>query len=172
VDRGLDEATASRWIAAYWGALTVGRLLLGSVGLRTTPGRLVAGSAAVALVGVTVLWLAPTSVASLGLVVVGAGFAGIFPALVALVPLRVGDAASPGAVGVGMAAASVGVAVGPAVVGRVAEVAGAPAIGPSLVAVTGLLLGVHLVATAVARGARPPVATTTASWPSVVAPEP
>lgn len=170
--RGLDEATASRWVAAYWGALTVGRLLLGSVGLRTTPGRLVAGSATVALGGVAVLWLAPTSVAPVGLVVVGAGFAGIFPALVALVPQRVGDAASPGAVGVGLAAGSVGVAVGPAVVGRVAEVAGTAAIGPSLVVATGLVLVVHLAATAVARGARPLAATTTAEWPSVVAPEP
>lgn len=179
-DRGVDEVSASRWIAAYWGALTVGRLVLGSVGVRVPPGRLVAGSATVALAGTLVVWLGPGAVASLGLIVVGAGFAGIFPALVALVPLRVGDAAAAGSVGVGMAAASVGVAVGPAVVGRVAERFGEAAIGPALVVAAAVLLGVHLLATAIAR-ATPPAESegrpgaaprTSREWPAVVAPEP
>lgn len=172
-ERGMAELAASRWIAAYWASLTVGRLVLGTVRRPVPAGRLVSVAIVVAAVGTTLLWLGPHDVAPVGLAVAGAGFAGIFPAMVALIPERVGRHAAAGVVGVAMAAASAGMTLGPAVVAQVADAWGVDAIGPALVAVVATLAAVHTIGLLVCRGSSgggrvsAPV-----DWPQVVADEP
>lgn len=171
--RGMAELAASRWIAGYWASLTLGRLVLGTVRRPVPADRLVSVAVAVAAVGTTLLWLSPHVVAPVGLAVAGAAFAGIFPAMVALIPRRVGHQAAAGAVGVAMAAASAGVTVGPAVVAKASDAWGADAIGPALVVVVAFLAVVHAASLFVCRdGPSGEQVSAPSEWPQIVADEP
>lgn len=149
--RGLAEGAAGVAITAYWGALTIGRLGLGAVGARVAPHRVLGVAAATALVGLAVLGLgsaASAAVGAVGLVATGLSLSGIFPALVAVSPHRLGVARSVAVMGWQTSAAAVGLAAVPAVVGVVAGRLGPAAIGPALLVVGVVFVAVHLLTVA------------------------
>ncbi len=127
-DDGMGASAASVWVASYWAAMTLGRLWLGVAGHRRGAGRLLAGSAAGAVVGSALL----AADVPLGLPVLGASLAAIFPTLVLVTPSRVGSERAAAAIGWQMAAAGVGGAAGPAIVGVVLESAGVDAYGTAV----------------------------------------
>lgn len=137
--RDLAITTAGAWVATYWGALTLGRLMFGTIGHRTPARRIVELGSAGALVGLVVLWLDPFDLGMVGLPIVGFSLAGIFPALVTLTPGAVGVERSGDAIGFQLSAAAVGAAAIPWLAGRVVGVSSLESLGPILV-VTGVAL--------------------------------
>ncbi|HVN51642.1 MAG TPA: MFS transporter [Acidimicrobiales bacterium] len=137
--RGLGDTAAGASVTAYWAALAAGRLALGALGTRVTSRQVVAGSVSGVAVGAFALWLLPAAASPVGLVLLGLSLAGIFPALTALTPSRVGPERATSVIGRQLAAAMVGGAAGSAVIGIVAQHLGAEAVAPAIVAV-GLLL--------------------------------
>jgi len=137
--RGLSTGVAGASVTAYWGALALGRLLLGALGHRIPLERIVAGSVLLTTVASVGFWLLPATASVVALVGIGFGLAGIFPTLTALTPDRVGPARAPGVIGAQLAAAVVGGAVGSAVVGAVAGHVGPSAI-PAALAVAAVAL--------------------------------
>lgn len=137
---GMADGPAALSVTGFWAALTAGRLGAGLAGHRAPPGRvLVVSMVAVPLAAA--LLLAGGAVASAGLLLLGGSLAGVFPALVALTPSRLGPARARRLMGLQFGSAVVGAAVVSAAVGVIAARAGERAIAPSLLAVALVLVG-------------------------------
>ncbi len=147
---GMSGGTASIWVSSYWGAMTVGRLWFGLAGHHLAPSRVLAASAAGAIMGTVLL----TADVAAGLPVLGASLASIFPTLVLVTPSRVGGERAAGVIGWQMAAAGAGGAAGPTAVGTVLERVGVDAYGPALV-VLAVLLAVAIATVDRSAGGRP-----------------
>jgi fucose permease len=132
--RGVGTAAAGISVTLYWGALAVGRLGLGAAGPRISPAQVLAGSVVGAVVGGVGLWVLPTLGASGALILLGLSLAGMFPALMALTPARVGPARTRTVISNQLAASVVGGAAWSAAVGLVAQHLGSAAIAPALLA--------------------------------------
>jgi fucose permease len=134
--RGMSTAVAGTWVAAYWGGLTAGRLLVSAFGGRATPSRTLNGSVALALLGVGFFWWNPAGVGFAALPLAGIGFAAIFPTLISLTPARIGRDRSTRMVGYQLAAANLGVATIPWALGLLAQAYGLAVLGPGLLGAT------------------------------------
>jgi fucose permease len=131
--RGLAAAGAGVTVSAYWAALFVGRLILGSVAEQHGSHRvLAAGLAGITVGAVLVLLPAPAAVAVAGFIVIGLAAAPMFPLLTLTTRERVGAAHADQAIGIQVAAGSIGAATIPAVVGVLIGHVGTGALGPCL----------------------------------------
>lgn len=120
----------------YWGALTVARFALAVPRRPFSPVAIVRWGAPVALGGAGLVWWRPSVVVALvGLVVVGAALAGVFPALIALTPSRVGEDFAHHVIGWQVGAAGLGGSAISAVFGLVFQRFGLRELGPALVGV-------------------------------------
>jgi fucose permease len=143
--RGMNDTAAGLWVASYWIGLTAARFALAAGGHRVRPIAVLNVGILLALVGVALLWIDPAGRGALGLPVAGVGFANIFPALVALMPDRVGRRRSGSVIGWSVAAASLGGTAVAAGVGVLVDGHGPAIIAPALAAVTATLAAVHAV---------------------------
>ena len=139
--RGLSTTTAGMTIAAYWAALTLGRVFFGhfavSLGRRATLRIGTIGAPAAA----ALIWLNPVPHADLaGAALLGLFLAPIFPTLMSATPDRVGQAFAPHAVGFQVSAAALGFVVFPSLVAIGARRWGMDTIGVYLLAASLLLL--------------------------------
>jgi fucose permease len=143
-DRGpLHLGTAATGLATfgYWGALTAARFALAAPRRPLSQGGIVRWGSVVALAGAAVVWWRPSTVVSLlGLVVIGGALAGIFPALVALTPSRVGEEMARHVIGWQIGAANIGGSAISALFGAVFQHYGLRDFGPALVVVAALVL--------------------------------
>ncbi|MEY2936047.1 MAG: hypothetical protein RL033_6796, partial [Pseudomonadota bacterium] len=89
--RGLAVAAAGVWTAAYWASLTLGRVALGWVAEWWGPDRLLRRASVGVLAGVSLLVFAPGLSGRLGLLLLGASLAPVYPTLMARTPRRVGE---------------------------------------------------------------------------------
>ncbi len=125
----------------YWAALTLVRFGLAAPRRPFSRVAIVRWGCVIAVVGAVLVWWQPAAtVAVIGLVVIGAGLAGVFPALVALTPARVGDEMARHVIGWQIGAASVGGAAISALFGAVFQRYGLQYFGPALVVVAALTL--------------------------------
>lgn len=123
LSRGFSRETAGLCAAAYYGAITVGRIGAGAVVDRVGARRSVAIGIAAALGGTVLFALggrAPASAAA-ALMLVGLGFAPIYPCLMHEVPRRFAPGAVQTVIGRQSGAAYIGGAFLPAVSGWVAQ---------------------------------------------------
>jgi fucose permease len=142
--RSVTPSTAGLWISIYWGSLTAGRLVLGTVAdhfgvdslLRTCILGIILGS-------VLIWWNIADPLSFLGLVLIGFTLAPLYPSLMSGTPKRVGAAHAANTIGFQAAAASIGVALLPGVAGVLAELLGLEVIGPFLVAASIVLFVLH-----------------------------
>lgn len=138
VRRGFAPETAALCIACFYGALTVGRILIGFVVEHWGNRRVVTGGTCLAVMGLAAFAFAAHVPAAVGaLVLTGLGLAPVYPALMHEVPRRFAPAAVQTIIGRQSGGASFGAALLPALAGWVAQV--------SLAAVPWLVLGVLLI---------------------------
>ncbi len=136
-DRGpLHMGTGPTGLATfgYWGALTLARFALAAPRRPLSQAGIVRWGCIVALGGAALVWWRPSSVAALvGLVVIGGALAGIFPALVALTPSRVGEEMARHVIGWQIGAADIGGSAISAAFGAIFQHYGLREFGPALV---------------------------------------
>lgn len=150
--RGFAIEAAGSWTAAYWASLTVGRIVLGGLVDRVGADRLLRVATIGAVLGVALLTSLDGLPGCLGLLLLGASLAPMFPTLVARTPARVGDGLAHHVVGLQVSAATLGTAVWPSAVGFLVATQGLGAVGAvSLVVAAALLLAHELL---LARGGR------------------
>ena len=151
--RGTAATAAGLWVAAYWAALTGGRLAMAVGADAVAPSTLLGGATLGAVAGTALLWLDPAGAGALGLPLVGLSLAPVFPTLVSLTPVRLGNDRAASAIGYQLSAAGIGAAALPGGVALAVEAGGLGTLGPALVAMAVVLLGLHHATEAVARPA-------------------
>jgi fucose permease len=138
--RGVSRVPAGLCVSAYWGALTVGRILFGQASARLSPHVLLRGVSLVVPIATLLIWLNPMGRGDvLGFVLLGFALAPIFPMLISITPEQVGGRFAHHAIGFQVSAASLGVACFPAVAGVLARRFGLDLIGEYLVVIALLL---------------------------------
>jgi len=118
---GLGADAAALALAAYWAAIMAGRLLSSRLVRRLRNETLILGSAALALAAAVLMALAPSgAAAAAGAVLLGLGFAAIYPTTLAIVGGRFA-ALTGTAFSVAIAVGLVGGMLAPWLAGRIAE---------------------------------------------------
>ncbi|MST31673.1 hypothetical protein GHK86_02885 [Acidimicrobiaceae bacterium USS-CC1] len=143
----------------YWGALTAVRIGLALLPRPLRHQTVIRGGTVAALAATAVIWWQPDTVTTLiAFAVLGGALAGIFPALIALTPGRLGDRRAQHAIAWQVGAASAGGAGLSAVIGGLIGALGLAVLGPAITALAVVLaiaeLGLDRLAPAAAVGAR------------------
>jgi MFS family permease len=121
--RGIAPATAGFCVSIYYGAITVGRLLVGFAVERCGSRPLVTLGILLALAGACLFAVTgPIAVAAAGLVLLGLGFAPVYPGLMHEVPRRFAPESVQIVIGRQTGAAYIGGALLPALAGGLATV--------------------------------------------------
>ena len=116
--RGIAVESAANGVAAYYGGITIGRFLAGFLSFKLNNRQMIWLGLSLATCGGFAMLLMPASgLIMFAFVLVGLGFAPIFPAMVHETPKRFGKAAAQSIIGYQMAAAYVGIAVFPPLFG-------------------------------------------------------
>ena len=138
---GLSAGAAGLAAFGYWGALTAVRIGL-ALPRRPVPLRLVVGGGMAASVVATVLiwWQPDTAVVVIGFVILGGALAGIFPALIATTPQRIGQRRAQHAIAWQVGAAAAGGSGISALLGLLIDHAGLAILGPAIVTLAALLV--------------------------------
>ena len=120
--KGLNPATAARWISFYYAGITIGRFLTGFITFRVTNKTLIRAGQLMALIGALLLIL-PLSpvVLAMSFVMIGLGFAPVFPGMIHETPARFGKEHSTILIGYQMAAAYTGTTLLPPLIGFIAS---------------------------------------------------
>ncbi len=138
--RDMAPVLAGTWVSAFWGSLTLGRVVSGAVIVRLTVRRLLWLCMGGSLLGVALLWLNLTAwLAFAGVALLGLSLAPMFPSLMSLTPVRMGPAHVANTVGFQIAAAMLGGAALISGFGLLADRLGLEALGPFLLVAGGLL---------------------------------
>jgi fucose permease len=117
----------------YWATLTVVRFALAAPRRPLSQRLIVNLGCAIAIIGAALVWWQPAAVvAIIGLLIIGGSLAGVFPALVALTPGRVGEERAHHVIGWQIGAASIGGAAISAAFGAVFQHYGLDKFGPAL----------------------------------------
>lgn len=130
-DRNLSIAAAAGAMAAFWGALTLGRLGL-ALPQRWSGQQVLEVSCLVFVVGTALIWLLPGPYATVGLALSGLGAAPVFPLYVALTPKRFGAELTGRAVGYAIAGAAAGAPVAVYLFGELAGHFGTAVLAPCI----------------------------------------
>jgi fucose permease len=131
--RGMTPERAAGAVAAYWGSLSLGRVLLGAVARRVPPRLVLRLCLAGTPMGALLLWTGGDGAPSVvGLALLGLCFAPVFPLMIGLTPERVGSSHAGHAIGLQVAAAALGGGVLPGAIGFLARRTGLEVVGPFL----------------------------------------
>ena len=138
---GLSASAAGLAAFGYWGALTAVRIGL-ALPARPVPARHVIGWGMAASVGATALiwWQPGTAVVVAGFVILGAALAGIFPALIAATPQRIGDQRARHAIAWQVGAAAAGGSGVSALIGLLIDRTSLAILGPAILTLALLLV--------------------------------
>lgn len=107
--KGIDAATAARWISFYYGGIVVGRFINGFFSMRFSDKTLILCGISVGLLGAILLMLPINKTLLLcSLVLIGMGYGPIFPCSIHATVSRFGEKYSPDIVGYQMGGAYMG----------------------------------------------------------------
>jgi fucose permease len=138
---GLSASAAGLAAFGYWGALTVVRIGLALPTKSVPAQRLIGGGLFVSVAATALIWWQPDTVVSVaGFVLLGAALAGMFPALIAVTPQRIGEQRAQHAIAWQVGAAAGGGSAISALVGLLINTSGLDVLGPALVVLALLLL--------------------------------
>jgi fucose permease len=143
--RGVSATVAGVCVSIYWGSLFVGRVVQGLVAERLGSGAVLRGSLIGMVVGAALVAVpGPGALAVTGLAIIGFAAAPVFPLLTLTTADRVGARHADRTIGLQIGAAGLGGALLPAGIGVLISRFGVEALGPSLVALSLILFGLHL----------------------------
>lgn len=138
--RSISPYLAGIMISAFWGMLTIGRIVFGAAANRIGITRLLRWS----MVGTVIssaMFIIPSPIASfISVAGMGLSLAAIFPTLMSDTPNRVGPELTSSAIGLQTGAASLGLAILPGLAGIFAERLGLEVLGPYLIVASTLML--------------------------------
>jgi fucose permease len=131
---------------AYWGTLTAVRIALGLIPHPPRNDTVVRVGGGLSLAATAIIWLAPSVPAKVvGFIILGGALAGVFPALVALTPGRVGADHAGRVIAWQVGAAAAGGAGISAIIGLLIDAINLTVLGPALTALAvALILGTAL----------------------------
>ncbi len=145
-DLHLSASAAGLATFGYWAALTAVRITLGLLRRGPANQRVVRWGGAVAVLAAALIWWQPGPVLTvLGFVLLGGSLAGIFPALVALTPGRLGADRAQHVIAWQIGAAAAGGAGISALVGLFIGSFGLSVLGPALTVLAGALVLTELI---------------------------
>jgi fucose permease len=148
---GLSASAAGLAAFGYWGALTVVRIGLALPTKSVPAQRLIGGGLFVSVAATALIWWQPDTVVSVaGFVLLGAALAGMFPALIAVTPQRIGEQRAQHAIAWQVGAAAGGGSAISALVGLLINTSGLDVLGPALVVLALLLLAANTALTRLA----------------------
>ena len=140
----LSESAAGLATFGYWGALTAARIGLALVPHPPAHQTVVRWGCLVAVLAAGLIWWDPATPATVaGFLIMGASLAGVFPALIALTPVRLGERRASKVIAWQVGAAVAGGAGVSALIGLLIGVTSVAVLGPSLVVLSFVLLGVE-----------------------------
>jgi len=120
-------------VFGYWGALTAVRIGLALLPRPVPPQAVVCWGSGIAVLAAAVIWWRPsTAVTVIGFVVLGGALAGVFPALIALTPVRLGEQRAHNVISWQVGAAAAGGAGLSAVIGLLIGATSLAALGPAI----------------------------------------
>lgn len=123
--KGLSTQEAARWIALYYGGITIGRFLTGFVTLKIKSHIMIRIGQFISALGALVLLLPlPVYFTMIGLILIGLGCAPIFPCMIHETPNRFGKGVSQSIMGLQMAFAYIGSTFMPPLFGIIAGKSG------------------------------------------------
>jgi fucose permease len=139
---GLSASAAGIATFGFWGALTGARIVLALLPRPLPPSRVVWWGSGGAVVATAVIWWQPGTPATLAAFsVLGVALAGVFPALIALTPHRIGRSRAQHVIAWQVGAAGAGGSALSALIGLLIGLAGLNVLGPSLTVLAVLLAG-------------------------------
>jgi fucose permease len=142
---GLSASPAGLAAFGYWGALTLVRIGLALPAKPISAQRVIGTGLVVSLAAAALIWWQPdTAVPVAGFVLLGAALAGMFPALIAVTPQRIGERRAAHAIAWQVGAAAGGGSAISAVIGLAINTSGLDVLGPALVALAALLLAANV----------------------------
>ena len=148
---GLSASAAGLAAFGYWGALTVARIGLALPAKSVPAQRLIGGGVVVSIAAAGLIWWQPDIAASVaGFVLLGAALAGMFPALIAVTPQRIGEQRAEHAIAWQVGAAAGGGSGISALIGLAINTSGLDVLGPALMVLTVLLLAANTALTRLA----------------------
>ncbi len=107
--KSMTAETAALWVSLYYGGITVGRLITGFITMRVNNRILILAGQIIAVSGVVLMLLPLPNIASMiGLILIGVGFAPVYPGLIHETPHRFGKVNSAQLIGYQMAVAYTG----------------------------------------------------------------
>jgi len=120
--KDVSAAVAAQWVSMYYGGITIGRLITGFVTLKVSHRVLIRSGLLTALAGVFLLILPlPSFFSLIGFMLVGLGFAPIYPCMLHATPERFGTAHTQKLMGYQMAVAYTGTTLLPPMLGWIAS---------------------------------------------------
>ena len=139
--RGIAVERAAGLVALFYLGMTVGRGISGFVTMKLSDPQMVRLGLCVALTGIAVLSLPPAPCWPVGLVLLGLGYAPVYPCVIHSTPTLFGAENSQAVIGVQMASAYTGSCLMPPVFGLIAQRV-TPALLPAYLAVVLVLMAV------------------------------
>ena len=139
----LNMSASSAGLASfgYWGALTAVRIGLALPARPVPPRRVIGWGLAVSVVAAALIWWQPdTAVTVAGFVILGAALAGVFPALIAITPQRIGERRAQHAIAWQVGAAAAGGSGISALLGLLIDTNSLAILGPALLSLALLLV--------------------------------
>ncbi|MDP4182228.1 MAG: MFS transporter [Bacillota bacterium] len=119
--KGLPVATAAQWVSMYYSGITVGRFITGFITMKVCNKTLIRFGQLIALMGALILLTPLPSIFALaGFIMVGLGFAPVFPCMMHETPARFGKDNSQAIIGYQMASAYTGSTFLPPILGLLA----------------------------------------------------
>ncbi len=148
LSRNVPTEVAGLWAGSYWATFTLGRILAGLLTRRLGVKNLLMLGQVAAAFGAVLLWWNPFPTASIIAVsIIGFALAPIFPALMSLTSLRVGDQHAANTIGMQISAAGFGAAVIPGLAGVLAENISLEVIPIYLTILFGVLIATYFITT-------------------------
>jgi len=133
-------------VFGYWGALTAVRIGLAVLPRPIPPQSVVRWGNVLAVLAAAAVWWQPdTAVAVTGFVVLGGALAGVFPALISLTPVRLGEQRAHNVISWQVGAAAAGGAGISAVIGLLIGVTSLAILGPAMTVLALILVAAELI---------------------------